>query len=175
MVSWFDGVFWGVLLILVGVWFFVRHYIPVHIPVIRVIIAVLLIYVGIRVLVRGPVIHEGRTAVFTESTILKYTPDRSQDYNVIFSSGSVDLSPVVISGSGARAEVNVIFGSGTLHVNPATPVRVTMTSVFGTVEAPGERSVAFGEMVYKTPAYKAGAPALEIKATAVFGRLAIAP
>ena len=25
MVPWFDGVFWGVLLILVGVWFFVRH------------------------------------------------------------------------------------------------------------------------------------------------------
>ncbi|MGA2480617.1 MAG: LiaF domain-containing protein [Spirochaetia bacterium] len=175
MVSWFDGVFWGVLLILVGVWFFVRHYIPVHIPVIRVIIAVLLIYVGIRVLVRGPVVHEGRTAVFTESTILRYAPDRSQDYNVIFSSGSVDLSPVVVSGSGARAEVNVIFGSGTLHVNPTTPVRVIMTSVFGTVEAPGERSVAFGETVYKTPAYKAGAPALEIRATAVFGRLSIAP
>jgi hypothetical protein len=29
--------------------------------------------------------------------------------------------------------------------------------------------------VYKTPAYKAGAPALEIRATAVFGRLSIAP
>jgi hypothetical protein len=175
MVSWFDGVFWGVLLILVGVWFFVRHYLPVHIPVIRVVIALLLIYVGIRVLVRGPVVHEGRTAVFTESTILKYAPDRSQDYNVIFSRGSVDLSPAVVSGTGARAEVNVIFGDGTLRINHEAPVRVSMTSVFGTVEAPGERSVAFGEMVYKTPSWKAGAPALEIHATAVFGRLSIAP
>ena len=32
---------------------------------------------------------------------------------MIFSSGSIDLSPVVVSGNGARAEVNVIFGSGT--------------------------------------------------------------
>jgi hypothetical protein len=175
MVSWFDGVFWGVLLILVGVLFLVRHFIPFHIPVIRVIIAVLLVYVGIRFLVRGPVIQEGHTAVFSESTVLTYAPDRSQDYNVIFSSGSVDLSRALITGTGARAEVNVIFGSGTLHINPAAPVRVSMTSVFGTVEAPGERSVAFGETVYKTASYTAGAPALEIHATAVFGRLAIAP
>jgi hypothetical protein len=173
MVSWFDGVFWGALLILVGVWFFVRHFLPVHIPVVRVVIAVILVYVGIRVLVRGPVVHEGRTVVFSESTVLRWKPDRSQDYNVIFSNGSVDLTPMTVSGA-ARAEVNAVFANATLRLDPATPARVSMTSVFGTVEAPGERSVAFGETVYTTPAYRAGAPALEIRATAVFGRLAIA-
>ena len=39
MVSLIDGVFWGVLLIVVGVWFLVRRYVPFHIPLFRVIIA----------------------------------------------------------------------------------------------------------------------------------------
>ena len=49
-----------------------------------------------------------------------------------------------------------------------------MSSAFGTVESPNGKSVAFGDMVYATSSYREGAPALEIHATAVFGRLIIA-
>ena len=175
MVSLIDGIFWGVLLIVVGVWFLVRRYVPVHIPVIRVIIAVLFVYIGIRVLVRGPVVQDRNTLVFSDSTALHYTPDSGRDYNVIFSRGDVDLASVAVSATSIRAQVNVVFGSATLHINPATPAKVNMSSAFGTVDAPGERTVAFGETVYTTPAYKAGAPALEVHAAAVFGRLTIAP
>ena len=173
MVSIVDGIFWGVLLIAVGAWFIVRRWVPVHIPVIRIIIAVLFVYVGVRFLVRGPQSTDRNTAVFSEST-MSYSPDRSREYNLIFSSGAVDLSKAIPSGATIHAEVNVVFGSGTLRVNPALPVRVNMTSAFGTVESPNGRSVAFGDMVYATPSYREGAPALEIHATAVFGRLIIA-
>ena len=87
----------------------------------------------------------------------------------------MDLSEVAVSGAGVRAEVNVIFGNGTLRIDPKMPVRVDMSSAFGTVEAPGGRSVAFGETVYTTPSYAAGSPCLEVHATAVFGRLTIVP
>lgn len=60
-----DGIFWGVLLIAVGAWFILRRFVPVHIPVIRLVIAVLFIYVGIRVLVRGP--FENHSAIFSET------------------------------------------------------------------------------------------------------------
>jgi hypothetical protein len=174
MVSLVDGIFWGVLLIVVGVWFLVRRYVPFHIPLIRVIIAVIFVYIGIRVLVRGPVIQDRNTMVFSESS-LQWSPAHGRDYNVIFSSGTVDLSGVALAGETIRTQVNVIFGSGTLRLNPAMPVRVNMSSAFGTVEAPGGRSIAFGDSVYTTPSYKDGAPALEVHATAVFGRLMILP
>jgi hypothetical protein len=174
MVSLFDGIFWGVLLIVVGVWFLVRRYVPVHIPVIRVIIAVFFVYIGIRVLVLGPAFRDRNTMVFSESS-LRYSPEHGRDYNVIFSSGAVDLSDVTLAGASIRTEVNVIFGSGTLRINSAMPVRVNMSSAFGTVEAPGGRSIAFGDSAYTTPSYKDGAPALEIHATAVFGRLTVLP
>ena len=172
MVSIVDGIFWGALLIILGVWFIVRRSVPVHIPVIRIIVAVLFVYAGVRILARGPVSVDRNTAVFSEST-MSYSPDRGREYNLVFSSGSVDLSQAAPSGASIHAEVNVIFGSGTLRINPSLPVRVSMSSAFGTVESPNGRSVAFGEMVYTTTSYREGAPALEIHATAVFGRLAI--
>jgi hypothetical protein len=169
-----DGIFWGVLLIVVGVWFLVRRYVPFNIPLFRVIIAVIFVYIGIRVLVHGPVIHDRHTMVFSESS-LQWSPSHGRDYNVLFSSGTVDLTGVELAGSTVRTEVNVVFGNGTLRLNPAMPVRVNMSSVFGTVEAPAGRSIAFGDTVYTTPSYKDGAPALEVHATAVFGRLTILP
>jgi hypothetical protein len=174
MVSIVDGIFWGALLIILGVWFIVRRSVPVHIPVIRIIVAVLFVYVGIRILVRGPENTDRTTAVFSESS-MSYSPDRSREYNLIFSNGSVDLTKAVPSGASIHAQVNVIFGSGTLRVNPALPVRVNMSSAFGTVESPNGTSVAFGDMVYTSPSYREGTPALEIRATAVFGRLTIQP
>ena len=172
MVGIIDGVFWGIALIALGVWFLVRQYVPVHIPVFRIIVALFFVYLGVRVLVHGPVVRDHNTVVFSDSTI-PYSPDSGRDYNVIFSNGTVDLSRVQVSGTSVRTEVNVVFGAGTLRINPATPVRIRMSSAFGTVEAPNGRSVAFGDAVYTTESYRDGAPALEIRATSVFGRLAI--
>jgi hypothetical protein len=119
-------------------------------------------------------VHDRNTLVFGEST-MQFSADHGRDYNVIFSTGTVDLSGVTLGGSSVRTQVNVVFGNATLRLNPAIPARVNMSSAFGTVEAPAGRSVAFGDTVYTTASYKDGAPALEVRATAVFGRLVIAP
>ncbi len=166
-----DGIFWGVLLIAVGAWFILRRFVPVHIPVIRLVIAVLFIYVGIRVLVRGP--FENHSAIFSE-THQKYAAGWDRDYNIIFGRGDIDLTGVTVSGTAIRTRVNVVFGTGVLRVNPSLPLRIDMSSAFGTVEAPDGRSVAFGDSVYTSPAYRDGAPALMVHATSVFGRLVIA-
>jgi len=174
MLSIVDGVFWGTLLIVLGVWFILRRALPVHIPVIRIVIAVLLVYAGVRILARGPVTPEGNTAVFSES-VMRYAPQEGREYNLIFSRGSVDLSDAHPGGQTIHAEVNVIFGSGRLRISASDPVRVAMSSAFGSVESPSGRSVAFGDTIYTTPSYREGAPALEVHATAVFGRLSIVP
>ena len=173
MPSLFDGIFWGIVLIVVGVWFLARRFIPVQIPVFRLLVAVLFVYVGIRVLVGGPLARPGHNAVFAESH-MKYTPGWDRDYNIIFGRGVVDLTDVTVGSAGVRTEVNVIFGTGTLRINPSLPLRIDMSSAFGTVEAPNGRSVAFGDTVYTSPSYKDGAAALEVHATAVFGRLVVA-
>jgi hypothetical protein len=174
MVTIFDGVFWGVVLIALGVWFLLRRYVPVHIPVFRIIVAVVFVYIGIRVLIQGPVIRDRNTMVFSEST-LPYSPDNGHDYNVIFSTGIVDLTSATVGSTSVRAEVNVVFGSGVLRLDPRLPIHVSMSTAFGSIVAPNQGSVSFGESDYRTPAFKEGAPALEIRATAVFGKLVIEP
>jgi len=174
MVTIFDGVFWGVVLIAIGVWFLLRRLVPVNIPVFRIIVAVIFVYVGIRVLIQGPVIRDRNTMVFGETT-LPWSPEGGRDYNLIFSSGTVDLTEAVPAQREERAEVNVVFGSGTLRVDTRQPVRVSMSSAFGAIVAPGGRSVAFGEDDYRSPSYREGEPALEVRATAVFGKLVIQP
>jgi hypothetical protein len=174
MLSMVDGIFWGVFLVALGAWLIVRRSIPVHIPVIRIIVAALFIWVGVRALAGSPVVTDRNTAVFTQSA-MAWSPDRSREYNLIFSSGSVDLSRAAPGAKSIRADVNVVFGSGTLRINASAPVRVTMSSAFGTVVSPEGRSVAFGDQSYATPSWREGTPALEIHATAVFGRLNIVP
>ncbi len=174
MLSMVDGIFWGVFLVALGVWLIVRRSFPVRIPVIRILVAALFIWVGLRVLVGNPVVTDRNTAVFAPSA-MTWSADRSREYNLIFSSGSVDLSAAAPGEKSIRAEVNVVFGSGTLRINRSAPVRVTMSSAFGTVMSPEGRSVAFGDLIYATPSWREGSPALEIHATAVFGRLSIIP
>ena len=174
MLSMVDGIFWGLFLVALGVWLIVRRSFPVRIPVIRILVAALFIWVGVRVLVGNPVVTDRNTAVFAPSA-MTWSPDRSREYNLIFSSGTIDLANASLTDAGTRLQVNVVFGSGILRIDPQTPARIDMSSAFGEIQAPNGRSIAFGDTVYTTPAYKEGAPALQIHATAVFGRLVIQP
>jgi hypothetical protein len=173
MISLIDGIFWGLAFIIVGVWFIVRHYVPVHIPLGRIILSLLLIYVGVRILVHGPVLRQRNTIVFSESRLGPEHGDTGGDYNIVFSRGVVDLSTLRPQGASVYKEVNVIFGSGVLKIDPSTAVRVDMTTAFGTVQAPRGAATAFGDSQYTTASYREGGDALRIKATAVFATLRI--
>lgn len=170
----FDGIFWGLLLVVIGVWIMVRRYVPVNIPLVRIIIALIFVYLGVRILVRGPEIRDRNTIVFSSDTRMDWNTDvHGNDYNVIFSRGTIDLSGLSPAGGSVYKEVNVIFGTGTLRINPAVPMQIDMTGVFGTVRSPNGSTVSFRDTVYSTPSYKPGGDSVRIKATAVFGTLYI--
>ncbi len=173
IVSLFDGIFWGLFFIVIGVWFLVRRYIPVQIPIVRVILAVLFVWIGIRILIAGPEIRDKNTVVFSEATLEAQADSSRDEYNVIFSSATIDLSQLAPAGGNIRKTVNVVFGSGTLRINPNVPVRIELATAFGSVATPDGKSMVFGDKEYRTPAYKDGADAVIIKASAVFGSLRI--
>ena len=172
-ISLFDGVFWGLFLIVIGVWFMVKRYIPVQIPVFRVIFAVFFVWLGIRILISSPWNPETRTAVFSERA-LEFGGDASSgDQTVLFNSANFDLTQIKPEGGDVHKTVSVIFGSGTLRLNPDVPAIVRLSTAFGSISTPDGKSVVFGDSEYRTPAYKDGVPALVVKASAVFGSLRI--
>jgi hypothetical protein len=171
MVSLMDAVFWGVLLIVLGALLILKKYVPFNLPVVRIIVALVLVYLGVRLLVRGPTVRDENTVVFGSRTTLAGETRGSRDYNVIFGSGDIDFT--TMTPDDATREVNVIFGSGTLRVNPEAPVKISMSSVFGSVRSPDGSTVSFGDRTWTSAAYREGSPALRIKAAAVFGSLSI--
>jgi hypothetical protein len=171
MVTLIDAVFWGVLLIVAGVLLIVKKYVPFTLPIGRIIVALVFVYLGVRIIVHGPAVRDENTVVFGSRTTLAGETAGSRDYNVIFGSGDIDFTG--LPADDTTREVNVIFGSGTLRVNPDAPVKISMSSVFGSVRAPDGTTVAFGDRTWTSAAYRDGSPALRVKAVAVFGSLSI--
>jgi hypothetical protein len=171
MVSIFDAVFWGALLIVLGALLILKKYVPFNLPVGRIIIALVFVYLGVRIILHGPSVREANTVVFGGRTTLAGDTRGGRDYNVIFSSGDVDFR--TMPADDVTREVNVIFGSGTLLLDPATPAKVTLSAVFGSVRAPDGSTVSFGERTWTSASYREGSPALRVKAAAVFGSLSL--
>jgi hypothetical protein len=172
-VSLFDGIFWGLFFIIIGVWFLVRKYVPVQIPFMRVVFAVFFVWLGIKLLISGPQFQDANTVVFSEARMEYQADSGRNDYNVIFSSANIDLTTLVPTSGSREKTVNIVFGSGTLRLNPQVPTRVKVSTAFGSISTPDGQSMVFGDKEYTTPAYKDGADAVTIKASAVFGSLRI--
>ena len=171
MVPLIDAVFWGVLLIVLGALLILKKYVPFNLPVGRIIVALVFVYLGVRIIVGGPGVRGGNTVIFGSRTTAADEARGGEEHNVIFGSDDIDFTTTP-AGDVTR-EVNVIFGSGVLRVNPEAPVWIRMSSAFGSVRSPDGSTVAFGDRTWTSAAYREGSPALRIKAAAVFGSLSI--
>ena len=168
----FSGFFWGVLLVLLGILIIVRILFNINIPVFRIFFALLLVYLGIRLLVGGWGCGHGRNAV------CYHAPENaaagpSDRYDIVFGKAVIDLSNIPLQNEMVSREVKVVFGSGTIKINPGQPVKVVASSAFGSVHMPDGNIITFGNYVYKSPGYKENAPYVLIRASVAFGELSI--
>ena len=167
-----SAVFWGVIIILIGLSIILREVFHVHFPLLGVFFGLLLIYWGVKVIVGG--FNRGwgsNNVVFSESKI--EDNEGKREYNVVFGSTSVDLFKMQIPTSDQRMEMNVVFGSGKLIINDSIPMRIEMNTVFGSIQAPDRNKGGFGTTHYTTSAYKEGQPSVQLETNAVFGSIQI--
>ncbi len=166
----FSGLFWGIILILIGVSIILQMVFKVNIPVFRIVIAFLLIYAGIRVLMGGQWFHpQGNTVVFEDRGV---TTKGSQEYNVVFGKANVDATEPLSSGS-ERIDVNTVFGSSTIRISREVPTMIKVESAFGGANLPDGNTISFGTYIYKNSAYAEGQPYKFIDANVVFGEMNI--
>jgi len=167
-----SGVFWGVVLILLGLSVVVKAVFHIDIPLFRILFALVVIYLGVRVLVGGfGGIRSGHSVVFGESDMRP--AEGVNDYKVVFGQGALDLSGEAAPASVRRLEFKTVFGSGRLILPRDVPVRVKVSAAFGNARFPNGGNVAFGDHVYQSDAWSEGRPGFEIEATVVFGELVI--
>jgi predicted membrane protein len=164
----FTGVFWGVVLILIGLGVIINVVFGVKIPIFRTIFALFLIYLGIQMLT-GTSWHKRseKVVMFEEKKIETIT--KSDKYDVIFGKGEIDLTGIKPDSQNIGVEINTVFGGSVVKINPAVPTKMIVSSAFGGAHLPDGNVVAFGQYTYKTESYRENEKHLLIRATVVFG------
>jgi predicted membrane protein len=167
-----SAAFWGVIIVLIGLSIILREVFHINIPFIRIAFGILLIYWGVKMISGGFGRKWSRgDVVFNES---KINYDEGQrDYNIVFGNGVIDLFKMAPPTEKKKIDVSVVFGHGSLILNDSIPMKVKMTAVFGSAEAPGKSANGFGESTFTTSAYSENAPYILVDATTVFGKTEI--
>lgn len=152
-----------------GVILLVRQIFGITIPIFKILIGLLFIYLGLVIIFGGFGLRGENTLLFTSGN---FQVERLEnDYNLIFSSGNINLLNVVPENGRQTTEVNVIFSSGNILVDPDTPYEIRLNAAFGSAEAPGRKVSGFGSQDYRTGGAGEAEDPIEIKANVVFGSL----
>lgn len=164
----FTGIFWGVVLILVGLAVIINVVFGIKIPIFRTIFALFLIYLGIQMLTGLSFWNKSKKSVVFEEKTIEVTI-ASDKYDVVFGKGEIDLTGIELKDQSVRVEINTVFGGSVVKINPAIPTKIIASSVFGGTHLPDDNMVAFGQYTYKTENFKEAEKHLLIRATVAFG------
>jgi predicted membrane protein len=164
----FSSLFWGLIVILIGLSIIVKAVFKIDIPVFRMVFAFLLIYWGIKIMFGNVFTRKSEgTVIFNEAKF--DASSKNNEYNVIFGRSDVDMRNIDLSHGNVRAKVNIIFGSGTIYLSPEIPAIVKVETVFGDSRLPDRSVSSFGNTIYRTSSFKESEPHLQIELNVVFG------
>lgn len=172
---------WGLAIIAVGICVLLGAVFGINIPIFKILFGLFLVYLGLKVIFgafswnfnfqaeRRSSDHE---AVFSKSQFQFPNAKDAKEYVTVFGSSELDLSTLGTTDIQSLETVTV-FGESEIFVKKGTPLRIESNTVFAKSELPGKNISAFGQFFYATPGLKDGEPALELKATVVFGSLKV--
>ncbi len=165
----FGGVFMGIIFLTVGIILLLNSFFNFNINMFKLIIGIVIVLFGVFVLFNGFGFHDSRDIVFKEGIIR--VSEVQDEYNIIFASGTVDLSKVRVEDEVKKIEINTIFAEGKVILNPDVPTLIKASSAFGELKLPDRSSVVFGSQKYRIGDVSTNQGYLEIEASVVFGSL----
>lgn len=164
-----SSVFWGLVVVLIGLSIVFKQVFHFSIPVIRILIGLFFIWLGLKIMFGIRFTNTAGNVIFSESS-QKFN-SATKEYSVAFGNGLFDFSDIVVGSENVQVEVNSVFGNAEITVNSLTPVEFRMTAAFGQTESPDNSVNGFGENKWFTPGCDTNTPRLIIKGSAVFGKL----
>jgi hypothetical protein len=170
------GLFWGVLLVLIGLAAIFRVVFDVNL--FGILFAFFLIFVGISMLLGKPWMfrghhHDEKNTMFEERAVFDQPKDNSE-YNVIFGRSVYDFTNVQFpDNEPIRIKINTVFGNSVIKISRNTPVKIKSDAVFAGATMPDGNTVAFGTIQYNTDTFGVALNQLIIDAPVVFGALQV--
>lgn len=169
------GLFWGVLLVLIGLAAIFRVVFDVNL--FGVLFAMFLIFVGITMLVGKPwMFHQrkGERDVMFEDRSVQEQPSDHSEYNVIFGRSVYDFRDITFpNDEPISIKINTIFGNTIIRINKDMPLKIKSDAVFASSAMPDGNSVVFGSIHYNTDSFAIKTHHLYIDAPVVFGSVMV--
>ncbi|HHW11962.1 MAG TPA: hypothetical protein GXX33_03035 [Firmicutes bacterium] len=165
-----NGVFWGVFLIILGLFAVFKTVFHINVSLFRIGFALLLIYIGLSMLFNGsPWRGEKNTVLFDNRD---FVLDKQGEYNVIFGRGLLDLTTLPSQPQGQRITVNVVFGEGVLKMKRDMPLTIKVNAAFSGVRLPDGNQITMGEYTYRAGEPTENSGRILVEVNVVFGSLA---
>jgi predicted membrane protein len=169
------GLFWGILLVLIGLAVIFRVVFDVNL--FGVLFAIFLIFIGVSMLIGKPWMgrrhNDERNTMFDDRAVREQPKDHTE-YNVIFGRSVYDFRNVTFpDNEPIRIKVNTVFGNSIIKISKNTPVKIKSDAVFAGATMPDGNTVAFGSIQYATDTFGVALNQLIIDAPVVFGALQV--
>ncbi len=165
------GFYMGILFLLVGIVLILNIFFHFHLNVFKLIVGTIIISLGILLLFNGFGFQSSSDIILKEGVIV--ASNLEEEYNILFSSGRLDLSGVKVEREVREVKINNLFSEGKIFLNPEVPALIHASSVFGQLVLPDNSSVNFGSRDYQIGEIKPNQGYQKIEANAIFGRLSI--
>jgi predicted membrane protein len=159
----FGGLFWGILISLIGLSMILRYALNIHFPIVRLFLGIIIILFGLKLIVG----HSGRHTFKRHGEV--YYRNNSSEITILFSNGTVDFSRYMDSQKFPK-EIAVIFGSATILVPDSLNLDINSTTVFGSTRLPDRSYAGFGEDNFSMN-NKPGSPVHMLETSTIFGKL----
>ena len=166
-----SGLFWGIVLMLIGLGIVIRIVFNVDLPIFKLLVAFFFIWLGLRIIMgdRGFFhFHASQNDVVFNESSFKEINSENKEYNVIFGKAIYDFRDLEIKEK-IKIHVHAVFGGAEIKLKKGTAYRIVSESVFGGIKLPNENTSVFGTTHYQSDNYNPDSAHLLIKAEVVFG------
>lgn len=169
------ALFWGLLLIILGLSFIFRIVFNIDFPLFKIFIAFVFIFLGIRMLFGSFDIVNFKAGendvIFGERNFHSFK-DR-KEYNVVFGKGVFDFRDFDLEGKRKNIKISTVFGSSVIKLPRDIPVRIKADAAFASADLPNGNSAVFGSSYYESPDLNKEDGYLDLKIDVVFGEINI--
>jgi len=162
----------GLVILVIGASLAIGLVFDVHVPLVRIALAVLFIVWGARMVVHG-VGRQDRFAVAGEAWLAdrEFKPagelTRDARFDVAFGRGLVDLTQLDRPLDDVTVTIDTLFGAAVVKVDPSIAYDIHGSSVFGEVRMPDRSVTAMGTLEFRGPSEER--PRLHLRLNAMFG------
>jgi predicted membrane protein len=171
------SLFWGILLIVLGLSLVIRIVFNVDFPLFKIFVAFVLIYFGIKILFGsfGTKIRihgsDDREIIFGERNFSDF--EENGEYSTVFGKSTFDFRGYDLRGQTRRLKISTVFGGTEIKIDENIPAKIRVESAFAGADLPNGNAAVFGSTTYETPNYHSDQPYLDLKLEIVFGGVSV--